>query len=310
MTNNITNSILFILLLLTTYSCKKFTDLYKSESLDELYESLKSSPQKFTVQAGTNSTIKCLQGTRLKFNPNSFKNQNGDLITSGNVDIEIIETAKANTMILNRVTTLTNSNELLESGGSLNIKASQNGTELKSGGYELGFKQSNSSNKPMALFQGSSNSGVTTWNESPVDSVQNTTIDSSDVYYLYNQVSSFNWINCDRFYNDPNPKTNVFINVNGVDFKYGECHIMMIFPDINSNSMMWNEDIKNPTSYSLGTYYKLPTGLNVKFIAIGMHKGKYYYGILENQTITNNFSNAITVSEKSKAEIKTAIEAL
>ena len=290
-------------------SCKKFIENNTPNNVSELLSQLKDEPQIFNVQAGTFQDIIGAKGTRIHFNPSSFKNNNGDVITSGTVKIELIETPKASDMLLNQVSTLTTNNLMLESGGSFNIKASQNGETLKAGTYGADFKQPANNTNSMQLFTGETNNGATQWNEVVPAKEENTTFDSTDFYYLIDSIGSFNWINCDRFYDDPNPQTNIYANLKGVEFKEYEAYIYIVFPTINSNTMMFPKE-NSPNNFDLSTYYKLPIGLNFHIVAVGVHKNKYYYGEVKNRTVSTDLTTEINMVEKTKDEIKASIRAL
>lgn len=310
--NNLFNTLALLLIVSSFFGCKKIIENQtKFNNISELHTELKYTPQVFQVSAGTNATITANKGTRLRFKPGSFKDGNGNVITSGEVTVSLIETPKAKDMLRNSVVTLTQNGGLLQSGGSINIQASQNNQPVQAGEYGLDFKQDEPSTTPMQIFTGNENSGeMQNWNNQPQNSAQGTSIDSAGIYYTFDNLSTFNWINCDQFYNDPNPQTNIDIDVTGQDFKLGEVGGFIILPDINANTLMIPIDANKSTLLGIGASYQLPTGLKAHFIVLGIHNDKYYYGQLKNQTITTGFSRSITVSEKSLDELKSLIDAL
>ncbi|HIF14806.1 MAG TPA: hypothetical protein EYQ86_05605, partial [Bacteroidetes bacterium] len=136
-------------IILFTYSCKKneqVDPLYYSNngsvtnqitsSIQEFFNENKEESQFFTVDASSYNMVEGNQGIRIYFNPNSFKDQNGQII-SGNVDIELIEIMTKSEMIhSNKPTNYPgnpndpNDDEILVSGGEFYINATQNGSDL------------------------------------------------------------------------------------------------------------------------------------------------------------------------------------
>jgi PBP1b-binding outer membrane lipoprotein LpoB len=304
----IKTTIIILFSTLVISSCKKLIENNTPNNVSELLNQLKDEPQIFNVQAGTFQDIIGAKGTRIHFNPSSFKNNNGDVITSGTVKIELIETPKASDMLLNQVSTLTTNNLMLESGGSFNMKASQNGETLKAGTYGADFKQPANNTNSMQLFTGETNNGVTQWNPVIPDNQVNASQDSLDYYFIFDSVANFNWINCDRFRNDPAPKTDIFANLKGVDFKLSEAYVFVVLPTINGNMIM-NPSSLNPNNFDIN-YNKLPIGLNFHLIAVGVHKNKYYYGVVKNRTVSADLTTEINMVEKTKDEIKAAVRTL
>ncbi len=62
------------------------------------------------------------------FNPQSFKDGSGNIISSGMVTVELTEMYTPGAMIANRVSTSTAMHRRLTSGGSVNIKATMGST--------------------------------------------------------------------------------------------------------------------------------------------------------------------------------------
>ena len=306
---------LFILIALAVLSagCQKVRDLnIAPNDVSGLLTELKDQAQTFTGTAGSNWTLIGAKGTRIHFTSNSFKNSGGSLITSGNIEIKLIETPKATDMILNSVSTLSTQNELLQSGGSINIQATQNGQRVYPGEYSIDFKQDASSTDTMQLFTQNEANGIVTWNTATGQNTPTvgTFVDSGRYYFGLTNISSFNWINCDYFYKDPSPRTDVTIEIEGANFVLGELAAFIVLPEINANTYMRNKSQTEFRKLHLGNSYKLPIGMKAHFVVLGMHDNKKYYGELKNQTISNNFSTKITLSETNVSNMKWAINNL
>ena len=181
-------------------------------------------------------------------------------------------------MLLNRTTTMVGSGILLQSGGSINIRASQGGQSLSAGRYGIDFVQDAPSAFDMSLFQGTTDNttGITTWLEAAFNPQQGTTSDSSFSFFQFDSASAFNWVNCDRFYNDPRPKTDVTININGVSLTSVGAMTFMIFPEINAITNLYLINATNLNKFSLGPYYQAPVGIQAHFVTIAK-KGDDYY---------------------------------
>lgn len=84
------------------------------------------------------------------------------------------------------------------------------------------------------------------------------------------EVLNFGWINCDRFYNDPNPKIDIQILVNN-DSLTG-ARIFAIFKDINS---IMTEQYWKGRNYS-PKFRNVPIGKELQVIALSAKDGKPY----------------------------------
>src|SRR5690606_33285999 len=104
-------------------ACNKNDTEPGPSELNELFESLRSPAQSFTVTAGTEQTITGAQGTKIIFYPNSFKDAAGNTLSSGSVNISLTEVYTPGQMIAHRTTTTTNDDRLLTSGGQVLITA-------------------------------------------------------------------------------------------------------------------------------------------------------------------------------------------
>ncbi len=310
---NIAIVVLISVISIGVTSCNKINDSLnvQTTSTDDLFELLKDAPQTFSGQAGGNWTIIGQKGTRVHFNPQSFKDAAGNYVTSGTIDIELIETPKAKDMLLNKTITMTGSN-LLQSGGSIHIKATQNGQELVAGRYGIDFIQDAPSADDMSIFQGVTDqtTGFTSWFDGATNTQQGTRQDSIGSFFQFDSVNNFNWINCDRFYYDPGPKTNITININGATFLPNGVITFIIFPEINGVTNMYPFSTTDFSTVNLGGSYRAPVGIKAHFVTLGKEGNDYYYGSSTNQTINNAHTGSVTVSKMTAAQIEQAIKNL
>jgi len=133
-------------------------------NLNKLFAPIRSTPQSFSVTAGASHKVTGSKGTVLSFYPNSFKDANGNIITSGTINIQLIEMYKPGQMIANRATTTANG-QLLKSGGQVYISATKAGAPVYANKYGIAYPQPAASSVPMQLFYGNTQNAdsVVTW---------------------------------------------------------------------------------------------------------------------------------------------------
>ena len=309
---------LFFGCILTIVSCKKdpvpITD--KVNTINSLFQELKSTPQTFTVTAGTQQTITGAKGTKITFNPQSFKDLSGNIITGGSIKIELIEMYKPGEMIANRVTTTTESNMLLTSGGSVNIKATLNQHEVFANNYKIAFKQPAHSENPMALFTGNVVTGETgtnvNWLDDTTGTVPRTVKDPEDqaFYYAFDTCTNFNWINCDYFYSAPAPKTDITIIAPDNTYDLDNTQIFVIFPSMNSLIGMYDYDTITH-SFSFGhPSFHLPVGTLVHIMILGSKNNNYFMDLHQNVTVTNGMTVSFTPVNQTLSYIQSTLSGL
>jgi hypothetical protein len=269
----------------------------ENKSIASLYQSLKETPQTFTVNAGAWQTITGARGTIIRFNPQSFKNASGNIITAGTVDIALTEAYTPGQMLLNNVTTVTDSHEPLGSGGCINIVATVNNHEVFANDYSISFRQPGANEQSMALFKGIVStdpltSGVT-WSSDSSNTVTRATKDSTGnpiFYYTFDSCISFNWINCDHFVSFPDPKSDVKVVLPDSSYNLTNTRVFLIFPGMNMVTGMSHYDATTH-SFSLGfPSYFLPIGTNIKVAVLSARNNNYYFDMKDNITVSSNIS--------------------
>jgi hypothetical protein len=309
---------LFFGCILTIVSCKKdpvpITD--KVNTINSLFQELKSTPQTFTVTAGTQQTITGARGTKITFNPQSFKDLSGNIITGGSIKIKLIEMYKPGEMIANRVTTTTAANMLLTSGGSVNIKATLNEHEVYANNYKIAFKQPGYSDNPMSLFQGLEVTGESgtniKWSDDFTGTVPRTVKDPMDqtFYYAFDSCTNFNWINCDYFYAAPAPKTDITIVAPDNSYDLDNTQIFVIFPAMNALVSMYSYNASTH-SFSFGyPTYHLPVGTVVHIMILGSKNNNYFMDLHQNVTVTNGMSVNFTPVNQTLSYIQSTLSSL
>jgi hypothetical protein len=209
---------------------RSFVAEKKQTSLADFYNANRSSVQSFAVNNSSGGVSTTSQGVKIYFPPNGFVTESGSSVT-GNVDVSIKEILTPQEMILNNMPSMSGGMPL-ESGGEFQIKVSKNGQPLKlSAGNFLKIeipKKPAISMSGMQVFNGVSDAqGNTDWrlNNNPGNFVVG---DSTLFAYSSLFCDNINWINCDKFYNEPtvtftvypnnapsNDSTNVFVHLTG-----------------------------------------------------------------------------------------------
>lgn len=288
---------------LATVSCKKDKiepgtttpeDPIESPSAQELRSfftnNLNSHKQNFTVDASNVMNITGSKGSQLTFSPNSFEDQNGNVV-SGNINIEFIELFTKAEMMMSKMPTMGQlpGNQIapLISGGQFKITASQNGEALKlvnGYGYSAVIPAPNGIDPNMEIFYGSAGASDTvTWTQA----------DSSMLFGQGNQYNAYfdsvNWVNLDYFSNLPGTPTTVQVEV-PQGFNNQNCALYVSFDGLNSLAMLYNGTNNVFTS---APSYTLPTGTDVHFVAVSFIGGDPHAAIVSSQ-ITNNHYEVIS----------------
>ena len=256
--------------------------------------------------------------TKLTFYPNSFKDKNGNIITTGQIDIKLREMYRPGQVIANRSST-TADGRLLISGGQVYIKAYRAGQEVFPTVYGIGFASGGSA-QPMALFYGNNNNAdsIITWNQATPNigtvvngTITDTSINPPAILYQFDSCTSFNWINCDYFYSISGALlTDISLVLkDSVGLNHTNTEVFLIFPGINSVSFM---QMYNPAmkTFSLSANYKVPVGMPFHAISLSLVNGQYHYAELLNQTVTNNMLDTLRPLQKPLPDILLSLGSL
>ncbi len=275
-------------------------------SLNQLFSALRSTPQTFSVTAGRDTIIYGANGTMLHFYVNSFKDDSGNTITSGIINIQLVEIYKIGDFIANRTSTITN-DSFLTSGGEINIAAQANGQTVFANKYGLGFKQSAASSQQMQLYYGNNNNtdSITTWiqgnNTTPGTTASGTYIDSSrgnhDYNYFFDSCTSFSTVNCDYFWNSSSQLTDIKVVVPNTNYNNSNTEISLVFPmqKVSIPVALYNSATN---SFSLAYHgNQIPVGLNYELVVITNNNENWYYYEQSGLTTSGMTINAAMASE-------------
>lgn len=195
---------------------------------------------------------------------------------------------------------------VLISGGEFYMEIAQNGNlvEVVSPVQVVTAPSMVSPNGNMQLFDGTTDAqGNITWttNSDTLNIVQ----DSSGIGYGWGWTDSLSWINCDYFMNNTGPQTSVSVNVpSGYDNT--NTMIFMVFTNANAVTGIYSYA---SSVFSTGTYYTIPEGMDVSFVAISEENNQIQYAVISNSIITTNHTETFAASDFTTVADLQALEA-
>jgi hypothetical protein len=266
--------------------------------------------QTFMINATSGGTITTAQGATVTFSANSLSLNSNP--ATGNVTVEIIEIYKRGDMLATDKPTnakLPNGDlDILVSGGEIYVNAKQNGQQLQTTGFSIAMPTAltGGTDNGMLFFQGSQQSNGFVWQQAQRDLGFGTL--AAPAYSMF--AGQFGWINADKFYSDPRPKTSINVYVpsgyNNVNSK--------VFLSINlqQKSMLnlFGDNVTQSFTYNNNPVF--PIGQACHVIFISESNGQWIYAI-KPITIAANGSYTFTAGElgnTSEANLVQLINAL
>lgn len=295
----------------------------QSGLLVNVFNNLKTQEQTFTVPSGAYTTIEGANGTVIEFNPESFLDKDENIIGPGlNLTVKLTEALDYKDMIRNRVQTATQSNQRLISGGAIKLAVSYEGLDtVIANYYSISYPTTNTPPSDfMSVYYGYEDSstdvggntvmwfddttGTTKWNRRDPNST------GSTVFFTFDSVTNFGWINCDYFYNAPDPKTDVGVTFPDNTYNNENTEVYIVFPSINSVTGMYNY-MAASNSFSFGyTGYHIPVGSQIHVLTVSTKNEEYYMYIQKNITVTNNHTITVTPTLTTESQMLSEIENL
>ncbi len=274
-------------------------------SPNKLFAGLRYTPQTLHVTAGRDTIVFGAKGTMFHFYTYSFRSASGAPITSGTVDLQLVEMLKPGDMIANRAGTLAGS-QLLQSGGQVSVIASMGGQTVFANKYGIGFPQAGPSAQAMQMFAGNNNNGdsITNWAVAALDSMNGTVANGADtsfavtnaygrpwVGYVFDSSSSdssssMQYTNCDAFYNATTPLVSVGVIMPDTSFNPNTTEVFLVLPTINCvmstiepelGSAGYNAATGTISIVSEGNSAIVPSGMTYKIVIVAIKNGQYYY---------------------------------
>jgi len=291
-------------------ACKKDKSTPNYAKADDFMASHAIKEQSFTGNAATGFSITGEKGTKVIFAPNAFVDGNSNIVT-GNVTVTLKEVLSKKDVLFSGVLTESNG-QLLESGGEILVKAQKDGAALRlnpalqNDGARVDIPKV-MNNKDMGLFvQDKRQQGGATGNQQQPQSPY--TWYPAPYYPFGNgpnsysfSLPSFTWVNCDRFYSDPNPKTTItalpaFQDNNQVT----DLQVMLVFKNITTViTLPYDYTVQKFQSYQ----NSLPIGLQADLIIIGKDSDGYIQFGTQPITISANMHIDAPVHRATQAEV-------
>lgn len=260
--------------------------------------------QTTTINADTGGSMYGEQGTELIFNPNAFLDSNGDPVT-GAVTVELIESySRVDMLLMDMPTNGKRPNgdiETLISGGEFFINATQDGEKLQpNGAFMLVAPAANNQfDEDMKVFDGKNvdcdgdancndQDGDIVWEENEQNGVEPRDVEGPNGEYSIGYstfIGQFGWTNIDKWYNDPRPKTTIYVDVpDGYDNTNSAVYISYD----GEPTALGNMDVWDPELEMFSEHYGLiPIGLEVHFIFLSQIDGEWNYAV-HSATIEEN----------------------
>jgi hypothetical protein len=311
------NGLLFIsLMMVFLWSCNQDNQNNQPADFNSLYQQTAATPQSFTVNANSNTSIVGIQGTIVNIPANSFETAGGTPV-SGNVTFYLTEVYDNNQMILNQRPTFSG-NQMLISGGVVNLAAYQGSNELVlSNSINILMPTANTTALPSSAMQvfywtrndSTSNPTDSTWvtNDTSWVGVDSSwTFDSivnpGSGWYYSLWVNNLNWINCDQFYGMGALGEIMADAPDG--YGYADTRVYMILTSINSCAELYNFGC-SPYEFCTGSGFAVPVGYSYAIAAIHYDSGTSTYSssivsgltvAASNNIVTLNFS-ATTIAQ-------------
>jgi hypothetical protein len=245
--------------------------------------------QDFTLTAGGGAvTLTSDKGVEITINGNCLT-QNGNPVTSGQVDIEYVEVFDKGTMLVTDKTTMgrlpNGDMALIVSGGEFYINATQNGQQLDITcpmQLRIPADLTGGLDPEMTLWDGTiDEDGNLDWREQDQNpagtngGVFGEGQGANAAYYAF--LNDFGWTNVDRFYSDPRPKTTILAEA-PAGYNFENSAIYLHYD--GEGSALAKLDTFNSTTNQFSEHYgQIPIGLVAHVIFVTENGGNYRYAI-------------------------------
>lgn len=268
------HAMVMVILIIMSTACKKDKGAAPADEFikaADFWAAHKVKEQTFTGNAETGFVITGEKGTKITFPANAFKDLAGAVV-SGTVTITLTEILSKRDILLSGPMTESNG-QLLISGGELQVLATKDGKVLVPGeaAIEVEVPQVMGAGD-MQLFvqerrkqdQGTADNllqNPDTWVPAPY-----APFGMGPNTYIFT-LPGFTWVNCDRFYNDADPKTTITVSPDFQDTnEVTDLQVMLVFKDITTViTLPYNYALQKFESYQ----NSLPVGLEAELVIIG-----------------------------------------
>lgn len=270
------------------------------------YEDNAPKPQSYSFSTSKSNSFIGPKGTRVSIPQNAFVDANGNAV-NGQFDFFMTEIFTVEDMIFSDKMTVSNG-QLLSSGGELYVNAQQNGQRLElAPGKSISIEvPTNNPTPQMAFFGGVGSGSNFNWVPDTSTTVNITTDTASQqTYYNFYCDTLWTFMNCDYYFSDPRPKTDVEIQVpTGYDNTNTQVYIYVPVDNIMVRVYTYSNG-----SFYIQNGYQLPVGLNVYFIGMRPKSNALEYA-LQQATIVNNHVEVLSFSTITLAQLKVLLASL
>ena len=231
----------------------------------------------------------------------------------GKLNIEYQLLTTKTDLILNDLPTVSDGTPLV-SGGVVRVHISQNGVPVTFASPEVklyvSYQGKFDGTAPMSYFDGKYD-GRTSFNWKPYtlpstqQFIQTSGRGDSTIFHIY--LDRFNFVNCDRFYNDPNLTKNFSVKL-PTEYSNQNAAVYVVYKD-----MMMVLKLEGDPAKRVFTVPKNSKGLPDKaamIVVLSMLKGKYYFGTQTLTSLSAQSNVSITPTEITTDDIKLKLKNL
>lgn len=285
-------------------SCsKQRIEMNEYESPNDFMYNNRPEEQIFILNGDSGGPIIGNQNTHLLMDSSIFMYSNGNDV-SYPIIIKLIEVYKPKDMELYAMPTVAQGN-LLVTAGEIRVRAFKDNDELvlKHGKVYAAKTPAVNLVPQMSIFYGKEMGDIIDWmdnasdvSSSPgVDALEFIQPDSAEYYSLL--VPVMGWINCDYFYDSPNPLTTITFESDDDDLT----NVMkfLYFPDIKSVMQIYENSGVN-----------VPIGSTVKVLCFAQNSSGSMFHYYEQITVAANQTVNVTMSEISETDLLTLMDGL
>jgi hypothetical protein len=308
--------------------------------------------ERFNLDVASGGVITTNRGTWLTFPANAIVTANGQPV-SGNVEVSVQQVSSPSEMVLANRPTETSGGDLLISFGEFQVRLRQGGNELRLAANRVVDVQAiaprnapgaqgvrevplwNGDTTIVTVQQGLDWQAQTTtvtvnqrvgrgvvWNSASGAAAVNP-VNNQMVFGLTAPLQ-LNWVNCDRLYSDPRPKTTV-LTYFGQNYASGTGQSYMgwqpsglFFKPRGLNSVIkFYSTILNPPAGREGFYSyqnSIPIGIEGTFLAYSVIDGRFYVEVRSNVTVPSPVNGFVGLTfsprEVSESAFLAAIQSL
>lgn len=299
------NYLMLVGILIFSTACKK-DEVMENPTTDPIAlsnfinDNVKEATQTYTVNAESTIFITGLKGTQLFLPANSLIDSDGNSVT-GDVDFELIEIDRKSEMVLlNKPTNGRKTNgdyAPLVSTGEFYFNVSQNGENLTATAPLQVAAYTTEFSPKIRKFINTSETEDILW-EMAEDSLIEL-IDAGDTSPVTLQAFSvlpdqWGWVNCDYFYSDPRPRTN----------------ISTLLPEEFIYTKVYFSIDGEKTLIDIRPIFELPIGLKGHFVSVGVTEDELYYSIQPTKITENHVQMINDFVETTDDELTSLIDAL